>query len=125
MAAYSPTAWEQKGVAAASYTVAVLFVIFSTKYSMWFSNGIGVVKVCTLIFISITGFVVLGGRTSVADPHANFRNGFDGTTASGYGITNALIKVMFAYQGYDNAFNVVAEVKVRAEYASSTFEDLT
>lgn len=46
------------------------------------------------------------------DPKANFRNSFEGTTNSAYGITNALVKVMFAYQGYANAFNVVNEVKV-------------
>lgn len=57
---------------------------------------------------------MLGGHTRVADPGANFRNAFEklegGTTA--YGITNALYKIVFAYAGYTNAFNMVNEVKV-------------
>lgn len=65
-----------------------------------------------LFSISITGFVVLGGHTSVPDPHSNFRNAFEGTTTEGYNVTNALVKIVFAYTGYQNAFNVVNEVKV-------------
>ena len=68
-------------------------------------------KVLTLVFVSITGLVVLGGHTSVPDPHANFVNPFEGT-ATTYGLTNALYKVIFSYAGFENAFNVVNEVKV-------------
>ena len=64
--------------------------------------------------IGITGLVVLGGNTSVQNPTANFHNAFEGTTNSGYGVTNALVKIIFSYAGYYNAFNVVNEVKVCA-----------
>ena len=53
----------------------------------------------------------MGGHTSVADPQANFHNAFEGTTNTAYGPTNALVKIVFAYAGYENAFNVVNEVK--------------
>ena len=56
---------------------------------------------------------MLGGHTKVADPTANFKNAFAGTTNSGYELANALVKINFAYSGYANAFNVIAEVKVR------------
>lgn len=63
--------------------------------------------------IGITGLVVLGGHTSVEDPKRNFRNAFEGSSsASVYGATNAFVKVMFSYAGFENAFNVVNEVKV-------------
>lgn len=75
------------------------------------SNGIGIVKVLTLVFISITGLVVLGGHTRVADPQANFRDAWSGS-ATPYGATNALYRIIFSYAGYENAFNVVNEVKV-------------
>ena len=108
----SPSPWQLKGVAVAGYTVAFLLVLFHTRYSYWLSNGIGVVKLLTLIFVAITGLVVLGGNVSgVPDPTANFRDAFAGTTNSGYGPTNALYKIVFSYQGYENAFNVVNEVK--------------
>ena len=92
--------------------ITVAVVIFHTRFSFYVSNGIGAVKVLTLIFIAITGWVVLGGHTSVPDPHVNFRNAFEGS-ATPYGITNALVKVIFSYSGYENSFNVANEVKVR------------
>jgi amino acid transporter len=111
----TPTPWELKGVAVAGYTIAVLFVLFSTRFSYYVSNGIGAVKLLTLIFVAITGLVVLGGNVSrVPDPHANFRNSFssfDEVSTSPYGLTNALVKIIFSYAGFENAFNVVNEVK--------------
>ncbi|MCJ1432071.1 hypothetical protein MMC27_001427 [Xylographa pallens] len=108
---HSPSPWELKGVAVASMTVITLLVIFNTRLSMWLSNAVGIVKLSTLVFITITGWVVLGGHTRVEDPHVNFRNSFAGTTRNGNGIANALVKINFAYAGYTNAFNVVNETK--------------
>ncbi|KAJ5766044.1 uncharacterized protein N7511_003660 [Penicillium nucicola] len=106
------TPWKLKGVAAASYTIAVLVLAFNTRWSLRITNVIGLVKLITLIFIGISGLVVLGGHTSVPDPKANFRNAFDGSGATTvYGTTNALVKVMFSYAGFENAFNVVNEVR--------------
>ncbi|ORY64479.1 amino acid permease-domain-containing protein [Pseudomassariella vexata] len=104
------TDWQVKGVALAGYTVAVLAVSFHTRFSYLLSNGIGVVKVLTLAFVAITGLVVLGGHTSVADPQANFRTAWEGSPTP-YGLTNALYRIIFSYAGYENAFNVVNEVK--------------
>lgn len=87
-------------------------LIFHTKISYHISNAIGVVKIALLLFIIITGFVVLGGGTKVEDPKANFRNSFEGTqNASAYGLTIALYRIIFSYGGYNNAFNVVNEIK--------------
>ncbi|CAG8919557.1 unnamed protein product [Penicillium salamii] len=106
------TPWKLKGVAVASYTVAVLVLAFNTRWSLRLANAIGLVKLITLVFIGVSGLVVLGGHTSVKDPKANFRNAFEGTgAATVYGTTNALTKVWFSYAGYENAFNVVNEVR--------------
>ena len=83
----------------------------NTKFAYWFHNGISIVKVLTLVFIAITGLVVLGGHTRVKDPYKNFHNAFEGS-ATAYGLNNALYKIIFSYAGYTNAFNVVNEVKV-------------
>lgn len=70
-------------------------------------------QILTADSIGITGLVVLGGHTSVEDPLRNFRSAFEGSSsASVYGATNAFVKVMFSYAGFENAFNVVNEVKV-------------
>lgn len=110
----TPSQWETKGVAVAAYTLAVVCVVAHNKYSLWAVNAFGALKVATLVFISITGLVVLGGHVSpsrVPDPRANFRNGFGGTTDNGNDLANALVNIIFAYTGYSNAFNVVAEIK--------------
>ena len=108
----SPSPWQLKGVAIAGYSFAFLLVLFHTRYSYMLSNGIAIIKLLTLIFVAITGLVVLGGNVSaVPDPTANFRDAFAGTSTSGYGPTNALYKIAFSYLGYQNAFNVVNEVR--------------
>lgn len=87
---------------------------FNTKFSYYLSNAIGLVKIATLLFVIVTGFVVLGGNTKIENPTVNFQNSFQGTeAASAYGLTNALYRIIFSYGGYNNAFNVVNEVKVK------------
>ncbi|KAJ3529957.1 hypothetical protein NMY22_g8779 [Coprinellus aureogranulatus] len=105
------TTWRVRGLAVGSYTVIIIIGILSTKWSLRLSNAIGVVKVGTLVFVAITGLVVLGGHTRVEDPHANFRNAFADTSSNGNGLATALVKVNFAYAGFENAFNVMNEIK--------------
>ncbi|ORX92544.1 high-affinity methionine permease [Clohesyomyces aquaticus] len=104
------TNWEVKGAAIAAYTVTVLLLVFHTRFSYAFSNAVGIVKVLTLAFIAITGFVVLGGHTKVKDPEVNFRHSFTGK-ATAYGATNAMYKIIFSYARYENAFNLINEIK--------------
>ncbi|RYP46031.1 hypothetical protein DL768_007711 [Monosporascus sp. mg162] len=112
IAGRTPTDWEMKGVALAAYTLAVILVIAHNKYSFWLTNVFGGIKIITLIFISITGFVVLGGGASrVRDSRVNFRNSFEGTTNNGNDLANALVNIVFSYTGYQNAFSVVNEIK--------------
>lgn len=87
-------------------------VLVHNKYSLWAINVLGVVKITTLVFISITGLVVLGGHVPrVPQPGANFRDAFDGTTTNGNDLSTALVSIVFAYSGYANAFNVVNEIR--------------
>ncbi|KAI8263161.1 hypothetical protein K4K53_009608 [Colletotrichum sp. SAR 10_77] len=112
IAGKTPSAWELKGVAIAAYTFAVICVVAHNKYSLWATNIIGAIKIITLIFISITGLVVLGGHVGhIPDPNANFRNSFEGTTDNGNDLATALVNIIFSYTGYSNAFNVVNEIK--------------
>jgi len=109
---HSPSAWELKGVAIAAFTVVTIFLSINTRFAYRFSNIIGVIKLITLVFIAVTGLVVLGGHTRVPDPMANFRNPFAGTSNQPYGLTTSLVYIYFSYGGYNNAFNVANEVKV-------------
>jgi hypothetical protein len=43
----------------------------------------------------------------------NWRNAWEGTSdASAYGATNAVIKLIFSYAGYQNVFGLANEIKV-------------
>lgn len=56
--------------------------------------------------------MVLGGNVKrIPDPSRNFKNAFDGATDNGNDLSSALISIAFSYAGYENAFNVVAEIK--------------
>ncbi|KAF6791397.1 high affinity methionine permease [Colletotrichum sojae] len=112
MADTTPSEWQMRGVAIAAYTLAVIFVVAHNKYSLWLVNFIGVLKVLTLVFISIAGLVVLGGNVKhIPDPKANFRNAFEGTTSNGNDLSGALVSIVFSYAGYYNAFNMTNEIK--------------
>ncbi|KAH7093269.1 amino acid permease-domain-containing protein [Paraphoma chrysanthemicola] len=107
---YKASDWETKGLAVGCYTLAVLAVLFHTRGAYWVNTMIGGIKLITLIFISILGLVVLGGHTKVETPTAGFKNAFEGASTA-YGVTNAMYKIIFAYAGYENAFNMVNETK--------------
>ncbi|KAF5860881.1 hypothetical protein ETB97_000972 [Aspergillus alliaceus] len=112
IADHTYTNWQLKGVAVATYTVAFLVVTLSNKWSLRFIVWFGFIKIATLLLISIAGLVVLGGHTRVEDPMINWRNAWEGTSsASAYGATNAMVKLIFSYSGYTNAFSVVNEIK--------------
>ncbi|KAF1971270.1 high-affinity methionine permease [Bimuria novae-zelandiae CBS 107.79] len=110
-AGYSAGEWANKGLALAAYSFLAFLCLMSNKWSLRLMNLISAVKLIILVFIAITGFVVLGGGTHIQDPHANFRNSFDGITNNANDIVSALISINFSYTGYANAFNVVAEIK--------------
>ncbi|KAJ5085214.1 hypothetical protein N7532_009985 [Penicillium argentinense] len=106
------TDWQMKGVAVAVYTLAYFVVSASTKWSLRFIVWFGILKILTLVFISIAGLVVLGGHTRVPDPQMNWRNAWEGSSeATAYGATNAMVKLIFSYSGYANAFAVVNEIR--------------
>lgn len=87
------TEWQQKGLACAAYTFAIACILVSTKWSLRLSNVLAMVKIVLLVFIAITGLVVLGGKTRVQNPTANFHNAFAGTTSNGNAVSTALTKV--------------------------------
>ncbi|KAI1066354.1 hypothetical protein LB506_008506, partial [Fusarium annulatum] len=107
-----PGPWELKGVAIAAYTLAVITVIAHNRYSLWAINVIGALKLLLLLFISISGLVILGGHFGrIENPGINFRHGFQGTTSSGYSLSQAMVNITFAFSGWQNAFSMANEIK--------------
>ncbi|KAL1410263.1 hypothetical protein Q8F55_004269 [Vanrija albida] len=111
VANHTTSPWALKGVAIGGMTLVCITIIASTKWSLRIINAAGVFKILILIFMSITGFVVLSGKTHIENPTANFHNAFEGTSSDAYALSNGLVSIFFAYGGYANSFNLVNEVK--------------
>ncbi|KAL1979159.1 hypothetical protein VTN96DRAFT_6610 [Rasamsonia emersonii] len=106
------TEWEERGIAIAVIVSVTLLHTFLPNWGVRWMNGIGVIKIITLLFIVVTGWVILGGGVSrVPDPHASFRNAFAGSAHSSNLYATALFKVMNSYAGWSNACYVLNEVK--------------
>ncbi|KAJ8580463.1 amino acid transporter [Rhizopogon salebrosus TDB-379] len=101
----------QTAIAVAVCTVAVVVVGLSTKWSLRAVNILTGMKVLSLVFLILTGALVLGGFTRIRDPFANFRSPFSGSTTNPGSLATALVKTNFAFSGWFNAFNVLGEVR--------------
>ncbi|KAE9366968.1 high affinity methionine permease [Stipitochalara longipes BDJ] len=106
------TPWNERGIAVAVIFAVTIMHTFTPNAGVGLMNSLVAIKLVILIFITITGFVVLGGGVeSVPDPHASFRDGFAGSVMSGGPYATALFKVLNSYSGWNNAAYVLNEVK--------------
>ncbi|KIY61698.1 high-affinity methionine permease [Cylindrobasidium torrendii FP15055 ss-10] len=105
-----PNPWTMRGIAIAAYGLACIIVVINNRLALAVSNVLSLVKVIILIFVVVTGWVVLGGHTRVENPRSHFKDGFAGTTNDGNALAGAMINVIFAYAGWNNANNVANEM---------------
>ncbi|KAH8115358.1 high affinity methionine permease [Phellopilus nigrolimitatus] len=111
VAGHEADRWTTRGIA-----LAVIFFVtavhgFTPRMGLYLMNSLSIFKVFILVFIIVTGWVVLGGHTSIKDPHANFRNAFAGSSHSSSDYATATFKVLNAYSGWSNINYVLNEVK--------------
>lgn len=103
-----PTRWGERGIGVAAITFA--FIVHSTniKVGAYIQNVLGVFKIGVILFITVTGWVALGGWKKTD----NFHNSFEGTKdASAYGVVNALYNVIWSFIGYSNVNYALGEVR--------------
>ncbi|ODQ77714.1 hypothetical protein BABINDRAFT_54233 [Babjeviella inositovora NRRL Y-12698] len=107
------TQWNSRGIGIAVITFCFLINGTSIKAGLWLQNVLGVFKVGIILFISVTGWVALGGglKTNDFKPTGNFTNAFAGEAPTGYGVVNALYNVIWSYIGYSNANYALGEIK--------------
>ncbi|CCE61778.1 hypothetical protein TPHA_0B01060 [Tetrapisispora phaffii CBS 4417] len=106
------TEWRQRGLAIAVIFFAFLINAISVKTGLYIQNALGIFKVVIVIFISITGWVALGGGLKNGYKTDNFHNAFAGTeNATAYGVVNALYNVIWSFVGYSNVNYALGEVK--------------
>ena len=66
-----------------------------------------------VLSVAITGLAVLTGLTRIEDPLADFAHPWADSTRNGNALATAFVKTHFAFVGWGNAFNVLAEVRSR------------
>ncbi|KAL3481103.1 amino acid/polyamine transporter I [Aspergillus californicus] len=104
--------WEERGIAIAVISCITLIHVFLPQWGIRGMNAIGVLKIVLLLFIVITGWVILSGRvSSVQDPYASFHNAFEGSATSSNLYATALFKVLNSFAGWSNAAYVLNEIR--------------
>lgn len=92
--------WEERGVAISVIVFITLLHTFLPNWGVRGMNVLGVYKVILLLFIVVTGWVVLSGRvSSIPDPYASFHNSFEGSATSSNPYAIALFKVLNSFAG--------------------------
>ncbi|CCK69013.1 uncharacterized protein KNAG_0B05820 [Huiozyma naganishii CBS 8797] len=106
------TEWNQRGIGVAVIAFAFLVNSINVKVGLYIQNMLGIFKLGIVIFISITGWVALGGGLKNNYQSHNFHNAFEGTgNATAYGVVNALYNVIWSFIGYSNINYALGEVK--------------
>lgn len=106
---HTPSSWEQRGLAVLPLFLCAGITAINTNFALRLNSFLGFVKLVFIVFIIISGLVVLGGGTRVGNTHSVFKNAWEGTTTDGNAISSAVLKVVFSYGGSGYAFGVVAE----------------
>ncbi|KAI9833347.1 MAG: hypothetical protein M1819_003742 [Sarea resinae] len=109
---HTASEWEKRGIAIAVIVAVTLVHTFLPRIGVRIMNILGMIKVVILVFIIVTGWVVLSGRIHrIPDPNASFRHAFAGSAKSSNPYATALFKVLNSYAGWSNAAYVLNEVK--------------
>ncbi|CCH60713.1 hypothetical protein TBLA_0D02060 [Henningerozyma blattae CBS 6284] len=106
------TRWKQNGLAVAVIGFCFIVNSINVKLGIYIQNVLGIFKVFIVCFISVIGWVALGGGLKNGYKTDNFHNAFEGTqNASAYGVVNALYNVIWSFVGYSNVNYALGEVK--------------
>ncbi|KAJ2971829.1 hypothetical protein NQ176_g7506 [Zarea fungicola] len=108
--------WAKRGIAIGVIVAVTAVHTFFPKVGVHGMNFFTILKLVLLLFIVVTGWVVLGGGvSSIKDPHASFRDSFAHSSKSGNSYATALFKVLNSYTGvrnsWSNAMYVLNEVR--------------
>ncbi|KJA15765.1 hypothetical protein HYPSUDRAFT_207620 [Hypholoma sublateritium FD-334 SS-4] len=110
-AGHAADRWVVRGIALGVIFFVTVLHGLTPRIGILLMNTLSVFKIIILVFIVITGWVVLSGKTRVQNPHANFHNAFAGSSHSSNDYATATFKVLNAYAGWSNINYVLNEVK--------------
>ncbi|KAF8549469.1 amino acid transporter [Imleria badia] len=105
------TNWSERGIALGVIIFVTLLHGLTPRTGVFIMNSLTIFKIVILIFVVITGWVVLSGKTHIANPQANFSNAFAGSSHSSGDYATATFKVLNAYSGWSNVNYVLNNVR--------------
>ncbi|KZO94864.1 amino acid transporter [Calocera viscosa TUFC12733] len=107
----SPSPWVERATALAVIFSVTLLHGLTPRLGIWVMNGLASFKIFILLFVVVTGWVVLGGHTQVKNPTASFHNVFTGSSHNSSDYATAMFKVLNAYGGWSTVNYVLNNVK--------------
>ncbi|PPR00317.1 hypothetical protein CVT24_004604 [Panaeolus cyanescens] len=110
-AGHTAERWVVRGIALGVIVFVTVLHGLTPRFGIWLMNALSMFKVIILLFVVVSGWVVLSGKTHIKDPHLNFKDAFAGSSHSGNDYATATFKVLFAYTGWSNVNYVLNEVK--------------
>ncbi|KAF8437551.1 amino acid transporter [Boletus edulis BED1] len=105
------TTWSERGIALGVIVFVTLLHGLTPHTGVYIMNLLTICKIIILIFVVITGCVVLSGKTHIANPQVNFSNAFAGSSHSSGDYATATFKVLNAYAGWSNINYVLSNVR--------------
>lgn len=79
---------------------------------IWVQNALGLIKISLMLFMVVTGFIVLiTGKSRSGPSQLDFPHFFEGTQTNLSLLSMALFKVLYSFAGYGNVNNVMNEVR--------------
>ncbi|KIK32460.1 hypothetical protein CY34DRAFT_153364 [Suillus luteus UH-Slu-Lm8-n1] len=103
--------WTERGIALGVIFFVTLLHGLTPKTGVLIMNSLSIFKIVILLFVVVTGWAVLSGKTRVADPHYNFRNAFAGSSTSSNDYAFATFNILNAYAGWSNVNYVMNNVR--------------
>ncbi|KAG9318050.1 amino acid transporter [Chiua virens] len=105
------TTWSERGIAVGAISLVVLIHGLTPRIGVYIMNLLSIFKIIILLFVVITGWVVLSGSSRIVDPGANFNDTFTGSSHNGSDYATGMFKVLFAYSGWSSINYVLNNVK--------------
>ncbi|EIW78151.1 amino acid transporter [Coniophora puteana RWD-64-598 SS2] len=103
--------WAERGIALGAIFLVFFLHGFTPRLGVWVMNALTIFKITILVFVVITGWVVLSGHTRLGNTRSNFSNSFVGSSTSSNDYATAMLKILNSYTGWSNVNYVMNNVK--------------
>lgn len=103
--------WAERGIALGAICFVTILHGLTPRTGVLVMNVLTTFKIFILLFVVVTGWTVLSGKTHITDPTANFRNAFEGSSRNSNHYAAAMFKVLDAYSGWSNVNYVLNNVR--------------